>query len=162
MSWTWLALALPTFSDAGFEVLFGFLLVCGSFAIAVAQAVVVGRALARRPVPARGFLAAGVAAVTLTQIGWATDWDFRCRLWLSESSLRRHAAAVQEGESDFRKTGAGLFSFLAVSGLPDGSVRFVTGYGFKDPHGFEYVPPGARVPNDGRHVFGPWYKFGQQ
>jgi hypothetical protein len=165
-SWAWLVVTLPTFSDAGVEVLFGGLLICGSAVIGVAEAVVVGVALARRPVPARGFLVAGATAVVLTQGCWITDWDFRCRLWLSDASLRRYAEDFHQRETsgDGRDTGgeAGLFSFLWVSGYGDGSVEFVTGYGFKDPHGFYHVPPGARVPPFGHHVYGPWYKFGQE
>jgi hypothetical protein len=163
-SWAWLVVALPTFSDAGFEVLLGFILICGSVLVGLAQAVVVGIALGRRPVPARGFLIAGAVAVILTQLCWATDWDFRCRLWLSDASLRRHAEAVRARGPFLREEGgaAGLFSFLWVHGFSDGSVEFVTGYGFKDPHGFYYVPTGARVPPGGRHVYGPWYAFGQE
>ena len=67
-SWTWLVITLPTFSDAGVEVLLGLLFVCVSVALGAALLVVGGLALARRPVPARGCLAAGAVAVALTQL----------------------------------------------------------------------------------------------
>jgi len=163
VSWVWLAIALPTFSDAGFEVLLGSLLVIGSVLVGVALAVVMGFALARHPVPARGFLVAGTVAVVITQLCWMTDWDFRCRLWLSDASLRRYAEARRPGSLAREEGGeAGLFSFLWVSSFGDGRVEFVTGYGFKEPHGFDYVPAGARVPPYGRHVYGPWYTFGEE
>jgi hypothetical protein len=49
---------------------------------------------------------------------------------------------------------------VRVVSQKDGAVEFVTGYGFKNPYGFMYLPNGPTSYQHGEHVFGPWCKFG--
>jgi hypothetical protein len=155
----WFLLTIPFLSDAGVEVFSGLLLLLFSAALGVSQIMIVVAAWSLRR--ARIWALWGLVGSMLLLPNWATDISFRCRLWLSEVSLRQYVVDMPQDQVGRIDGGhAGLFHFEYVTRGRDGVVYFYTGVAFKSHYGFAYVPPNVSPPDDDmQHQFGPWYKI---
>ncbi|HEX4606686.1 MAG TPA: hypothetical protein VH092_00630 [Urbifossiella sp.] len=161
--WAWLAAVTYFKSDALCVDLFGpCLLIVAGFGIGVAW---IWQSLlwVFRPWTWRGLLlwltvpAAPVVAYDEDR----TAWPLVARVWLCESALRAHAAAVQVEHK--RGPGrVGLFAVKEASHYGDGVVAFTTVRGFFVYGGLLYVPgdmPSGWTHGEMQHLYGPWYRW---
>jgi hypothetical protein len=157
-SWGWLALVLPVLSeDPGRPGIVRLVVTLSGIAVNLLQLGIGLPAVVRRRWRARAWGWAGLSATGLFLVAAYTDLPFRGRLWLSESALRQYMAGPPG--DDMSGGSAGLYQFERVIRTEDGAVYFITGYNFKDPYGFVYLPPGVTAHQPVEHVFGPWCWF---
>ncbi len=159
-SWVWLVATVPALSDADRGGFVRAVLVTAGFLLGLVQLGVSLTALLWPRSGARRWAVAGLVAGVLIQVAWATDLPLVVRLRLSQPALQRFMADPQACPPGRTTGGAtGLFDFEWVFRAENGAVYFITGYGFKEPYGFVYLPPGATAHQPVEHLFGPWYRF---
>jgi hypothetical protein len=159
-AWLWLAVAIPSLTDAACNFFLWLLLAAsgGSLGVAWLALTCAKPSLLRPPagawwlaVPAAGALGVGLLV---------TDLGLRLRVALCEDSLSRLVAAVKPGEQDHEPRWVGLFQVQEVHEY-QGGVYLFTSQSWLNRHGVAYLPDGAPVEPRMSvcHLYGPWYSF---